>query len=78
MRESASSKRGRERWRRRHTKTGRPGAVLAPTPRWVASYEATVGDAEFVVELIGDFLDGLPGQLAALGALRATTATARR
>jgi HPt (histidine-containing phosphotransfer) domain-containing protein len=34
----------------------------------LAALEATVGDREFVAELIGDFLDGLPAQLAALGA----------
>lgn len=33
----------------------------------LAQLEETVGDREFVAELIGDFLDGLPAQLAALG-----------
>ena len=32
----------------------------------LAQLEETVGDREFVAELIGDFLDGLPAQLAAL------------
>ena len=32
----------------------------------LARLEETVGDPEFVAELIGDFLDGLPGQLEAL------------
>ena len=34
----------------------------------LALLEETVGDREFVAELIGDFLDGLPAQLAALRA----------
>jgi HPt (histidine-containing phosphotransfer) domain-containing protein len=34
----------------------------------LAQLEETVGDREFVAELIGDFLDGLPAQLAALRA----------
>lgn len=34
----------------------------------LAELEETVGDREFVAELIGDFLDGLPAQLAALRA----------
>lgn len=32
----------------------------------LARLEETVGDPEFVAELIGDFLDALPGQLEAL------------
>jgi HPt (histidine-containing phosphotransfer) domain-containing protein len=32
----------------------------------LAQLEETVGDREFVAELIGDYLDGLPAQLAAL------------
>jgi HPt (histidine-containing phosphotransfer) domain-containing protein len=32
----------------------------------LAALEETVGDREFVAELIGDFLAGLPAQLAAL------------
>ena len=32
----------------------------------LAQLEETVGDREFVAELIGDFLDGLPAQLAAM------------
>jgi HPt (histidine-containing phosphotransfer) domain-containing protein len=32
----------------------------------LAQLEETVGDREFVAELIGDFLEGLPAQLAAL------------
>jgi HPt (histidine-containing phosphotransfer) domain-containing protein len=32
----------------------------------LARLEETVGDAGFVAELIGDFLEGLPGQLEAL------------
>jgi HPt (histidine-containing phosphotransfer) domain-containing protein len=32
--------------------------------------EETVGDPEFVAELIGDFLEGLPGQLEALRSAR--------
>jgi HPt (histidine-containing phosphotransfer) domain-containing protein len=32
----------------------------------LAQLEETVGDREFVAELIGDFLDGLPAQLVAL------------
>jgi len=32
----------------------------------LAQLEETAGDREFVAELIGDFLDGLPAQLAAM------------
>ena len=32
----------------------------------LARLEETVGDREFVAELIGDFLDGLPAQLSAM------------
>jgi HPt (histidine-containing phosphotransfer) domain-containing protein len=45
-------------------------AVLARAAA-LAELEETVGDREFVAELIGDFLDGLPAQLAALCAARA-------
>jgi HPt (histidine-containing phosphotransfer) domain-containing protein len=40
----------------------------AATDAALAILEETVGDREFVAELIGDFLAGLPAQLAALHA----------
>lgn len=38
----------------------------------LADLEETVGDPEFVAELIGDFLDGLPAQLDVLRAAQST------
>ena len=43
-------------------------AATRPLDAALARLEQSVGDPEFVAELIGDFLDGLPGQLAALRA----------
>ena len=46
-----------------------PGAAAARSiDAALARLEESVGDPEFVAELIGDFLDGLPSQLAALRA----------
>ena len=41
-------------------------AAMSALSAALAQLEETVGDREFVAELIGDFLDGLPAQLAAL------------
>ena len=45
---------------------GPDAAATQPIDAALARLEASVGDPEFVAELIGDFLAGLPGQLAAL------------
>lgn len=39
----------------------------------LARLQESVGDAEFVAELIGDFLDGLPAQLEGLRSARASS-----
>jgi HPt (histidine-containing phosphotransfer) domain-containing protein len=41
-------------------------AVMLALDVALRQLEETVGDREFVAELIGDFLDGLPAQLGAL------------
>ena len=46
-------------------------AAAQPLEAALARLEQSVGDPEFVGELIGDFLAGLPGQLAALRAAHA-------